>query len=258
MAADPPGTPSLSVAAPLRDTRRLSAGGHWTPRLESCASSEMTVTCCSFRCRPSPCGRLSRPRSTTATPPHRHPSAGNAPIPTEEGSEMPMVPTFTVVRSTGEAPRFAPAVSSWLRRRHSPRPAGPNTCKPSRQFPTQAAAWLTATTNGYAPHSRPDPPGSSGSTIKRLYNTGSYTYTFPSRSPGTARPVVPNRPDFIAAAPTHPRRSPGPGCRQLHPAAATAKRCRSLTSIRNNSASWRTTCSSTPRMRTPARWDRSW
>src|SRR5690606_24515495 len=29
-------------------------------------------------------------------------------------------------------------------------------------------------------------------------------YTFPSRSPGTARPVVPNRPDFVAAAPTLP------------------------------------------------------
>ena len=30
------------------------------------------------------------------------------------------------------------------------------------------------------------------------------TYTFPSCSPGTARPVVPNRPDFVAAAPTLP------------------------------------------------------
>ena len=29
-------------------------------------------------------------------------------------------------------------------------------------------------------------------------------YTFPSCSPGTARPVVPNRPDFVAAAPTLP------------------------------------------------------
>ena len=44
-----------------------------------------------------------------------------------EGSGAPMVPTFTVVRSTGEAPGFAPAVSSWLRRRPSPRPARPDT-----------------------------------------------------------------------------------------------------------------------------------
>ena len=29
-------------------------------------------------------------------------------------------------------------------------------------------------------------------------------YTFPSRSPGPARPVVPDRPDFVAAAPTLP------------------------------------------------------
>ncbi len=48
-------------------------------------------------------------------------------------------------------------------------------------------------------------------------------YTFPSCSPGTARPVVPDRPDFVAAAPIHPRRSPGTDCRQLHPAAATTK-----------------------------------
>lgn len=29
-------------------------------------------------------------------------------------------------------------------------------------------------------------------------------YTFPSCSPGTTRPVVPDRPDFVAAAPTLP------------------------------------------------------
>ena len=44
-----------------------------------------------------------------------------------KGNGVPMVPTFTVVRSTAEAPRFAPAVSSWLRRRPSPRPAEPDT-----------------------------------------------------------------------------------------------------------------------------------
>src|SRR6478752_5967462 len=36
------------------------------------------------RCRPSPCGRLSRPRSTTATPPHLMRSADGAPIPATE------------------------------------------------------------------------------------------------------------------------------------------------------------------------------
>ena len=48
---------------------------------------------------------------------------------------MRMVPTFTVVRLTGEASGFAPAASSWLRRRPSPRPAGPDTYHRSDSSP---------------------------------------------------------------------------------------------------------------------------
>ena len=48
---------------------------------------------------------------------------------------MRMVPTFTVVRLTGEVPGFAPAASSWLRRRPSPRPAGPDTYRRSDSSP---------------------------------------------------------------------------------------------------------------------------
>ena len=48
-----------------------------------------------------------------------------------------------------------------------------------------------------------------------------------------------NRPDFVAAAPAYPG-DPRIGCRQLHPTATTAEHRRSLTSIRHNSASWRT------------------
>jgi putative transposase len=48
-----------------------------------------------------------------------------------------------------------------------------------------------------------------------------------------------NRPDFVAAAPTYPG-DPRIGCRQLHPTATTAEHRRSPTSIRHNSASWRT------------------
>ena len=40
------------------------------------------------RCRPSPCDRLSRPRSTTTAPPHAHPSTDDASIPTA-GSGRP-------------------------------------------------------------------------------------------------------------------------------------------------------------------------
>ena len=46
-----------------------------------------------------------------------------------------MVPTFTVVRLTGEASGFTPAASSWLRRRPSPRPAGPDTYHRSDSSP---------------------------------------------------------------------------------------------------------------------------
>ena len=48
---------------------------------------------------------------------------------------MRMVPTFTVVRLTGEASGFTPAASSWLRRRPSPRPAGPDTYHRSDSSP---------------------------------------------------------------------------------------------------------------------------
>jgi len=48
--------------------------------------------------------------------------------PLQEEEQSQVVPTFTVVRSTGEVPGFAPAVSSWLLRRPSPRPARPGTC----------------------------------------------------------------------------------------------------------------------------------
>jgi hypothetical protein len=59
--------------------------------------------------------------------------------------------------------------------------------------------------------------------VKRRNNTGSYSYTFPSRSPRPAHPAVLNRRDFVEAAPTLPG-DPGSGCLQLHPTATTAKR----------------------------------
>ncbi len=160
---------------------------------------------------------------------------------------MLVVPTFTVVRSTGEVPGFAPAASSWLRRRPSPRPTGPSTCHRSGSSPPRTPTGCRHSTRLRTAL----PPRSTG--FERVDDQEALrhrflAYTFPSRSPGPTHPAVLGRPDFVAAAPTRTRRSPGPGCRQLHPTATTAKRCRSLTSIRNNSASWRTTCSSTPRV----------
>ena len=85
------------------------------PRLRSC-------------CPPSPCGRLSRPRTTTRTP--SHPGANGrrraCPPPTwtvgGEGNPR-MVPTFTTDRSTGSVPSSSPAASPRLRRRLSSWPS---------------------------------------------------------------------------------------------------------------------------------------
>jgi hypothetical protein len=41
------------------------------------------------------------------------------------------VPTFTAVRSTGQAPGFLPAVKSWRSRSHTPRTAESTKCSPS-------------------------------------------------------------------------------------------------------------------------------
>ena len=97
-----------------------------------------------------------------------------------------MVPTFTVVRLTGEVSGFTPAASSWLRRRPSPRPAGPDTFTvPTVPHPDGRLA--DDPHSGYAPHSSPHPPGSSWSTIKRLYDTGSSRT--PSRLAHQTRPI---------------------------------------------------------------------
>ncbi len=58
---------------------------------------------------------------------------------------------------------------------------------PSRQFPAPGHRLDDGSRPGCAPHSRPNPPGSSGSTIKRLYDTGSSRA--PSRLAHQARPV---------------------------------------------------------------------
>jgi len=165
---------------------------------------------------------------------------------------MPVVPAFTVVRSTGEAPGFAPAASSWLRRRPSPRPPGPDTLTLPGVPRAGRRPFADAPTRLRAAH----PPRSTG--FERVDDEEALrhrflAYTFPSRSPDPTHPAVLGRPDFVAAASRPHPTFPGPGCRQLHRAATTTRRWWSLTSIRNNSASRRTTCSSTPSVRTPAK-----
>jgi hypothetical protein len=74
----------------------------------------LAVPALRFCCLPSPCGRLSRPRTTTEAPP-RSDAIGwqrACPPPTwtagGKGS-LGTVPVFTINRSTSEAPSFSPA-----------------------------------------------------------------------------------------------------------------------------------------------------
>jgi hypothetical protein len=78
-------------------------------------------------CPPSPCGRLSRPRTTTGTPPRpATPSRRRACPPPAwlaggKGGRR-AVPTFTMSRLTGSAPSYSPAASPRVRRSPSPWP----------------------------------------------------------------------------------------------------------------------------------------
>ena len=95
-----------------------------------------------------------------------------------------------------------------------------------------------------APRTSPHPPGSSWQIFKRRNDTGSSR--IPSRLAHRARPVRQSQAVTTLSRllpPSPPTR--GSGCLQLHPAATTARRPRSLTSVRNNSASWRSARKST-------------
>ena len=73
-------------------------------------------------CPPWPCGRLSRPRTTRGLRPNPDSSVDDGPAARPgwaAGGRPRMVPTFTMHRSTGEVPSFAPAASPHLRRRPS-------------------------------------------------------------------------------------------------------------------------------------------
>jgi hypothetical protein len=143
-----------------------------------------------------------------------------------------VVPTFTAVRSTSEAPGSTPAASPRLRRRPSPWPPDPSEQYRARSSPPRTAG-------GCAPRTSPHPPGWSWRCFKRRNDTGSLR--IPSRLAHRARPIRQYRtvPTLSRLLPPSPA-TPGNGCLQLHPTATTARRRRSPTSIRNISASWRT------------------
>ena len=186
-----------------------------------------------YRCRPSPCDRLSRPRTTTAAPPRPDRSAVGAPIPgpgrmPAAGSGTRAVPVFTVIRSTKEEPGCVPAASPRVRRRPSPWPPGPASARPE----------VPRTTAGRTAPG-PYPPGSSRCTFKgRKTPVPRVLLSIHARRTRTIWQYwhVPALSGLLPPSPA----PPGSGCPQLHRPAATGRRRRSLTSTRINSASRRT------------------
>ena len=92
------------------------------------------------RWTPSPCGRLSRPRTTTGPPPHpggisRRRAFPPTPAGCGPGRGPPgWFPRSLSNRSTGSAPSYAPAASPRLRRRPSPWPPD-RRHHPAQEFP---------------------------------------------------------------------------------------------------------------------------
>jgi hypothetical protein len=196
------------------------------------------------RCRPSPCpatagtcGRLSRPRTTTAAPsrPATNSRRRACPPPawTAGGEGGPRtVPTFTINRSTGSVPSYSPAASPRVRRRPSPWPPG-RPPQPASESPSHAAGRTCAAAR---PRSARFRAGFSLAGVPPLVPA----IRAPSRLACRARAVWQCRPvpSLSGLLPPSPA-PPGLGCPQLHRAAATAQRW-AFHPTRSNGASWRT------------------
>ena len=142
-----------SLVCILRTAKNARASlGHPAALVFTDASSDITVPSCFLSLPPFPM----RP----ALPASEYYDGSAPPTPfgrqrtyPHQGNEARVVPTFTAVRLTGEVPGFAPAASSWLRRRPSPRPAGPDTYHRSDSSPPRTVVWLT--TPGAVTHRTP-------------------------------------------------------------------------------------------------------
>lgn len=103
-----------------------------------------------------------------------------------------VVPMFTCIRSTSEAPSFTPAALMDTPQTFSMSypeniPGGRYTCHPVRAHCD----------------TDPDPPGFESAPHNEASNTGSYPYTFSSRSPSPHHLAVLARLDFVRAAYHH-------------------------------------------------------
>jgi hypothetical protein len=160
------------------------------------------------RWTPSPCSRLSRPRTTTGPPSHRS----------------------LLNRSTGSVPSYAPAASPRLRRRLSPWPLD----RRHQSVEEFSEPWVRC-----ALQPSPYPSDLSWWTVLRgvLPLVSHVHLSVLLAGPEPSDGAGPSR-LCRGCLPPSPS-SQGSGCLQLHQPAATGWRRRSCTSSRFKSASWR-------------------
>ena len=191
-----------------------------------------------YHCRPSPCDRLSRPRTTTTAPSHPRPLGRRCAQPerprwqrdpgqTQGGSRVHLL----IARRRKHPTRPLRPRRGYPAARHPGLPSVPPTCRGVPRLRNEG--------NGCA--SRPAQirqvrAGASLRGVERRF----LAYTFPSRSPHPRRLAVPTRHGFVGAA-CHPSRHLP---RQAAPSYAVLlrqeQRCRSFTSTHSTSASRRT------------------
>ena len=100
---------------------------------------------------------------------------------------------FTAVHSIEEEPDSAPAASPCLRRRPSARPRQDRASPTPRSSPPDGKGCATP---------GPDPPGSSRSSVERLYTISSSRTPLDPHSPSPRHLAVLTHPGFVGAAPT--------------------------------------------------------
>jgi hypothetical protein len=189
------------------------------------------------RCPPSPCGRLSRPPTTTGTPsPPRVISRRRAcppPAWLASGEGDPgRVPTFTIDRSTRAVPSSSPAASPQVRRRLSLWPPRRRVLR-RRGVDRPAHGRSRAAARPTSTRLEPVSPAYGGSTTGSLLVAPS-RLACRTRAVWRCRPV----PSLSGLLPPFPA-PPGSGCPQLQRPAATDRR-RVLPPARSDGASWRT------------------
>src|SRR4029450_13428481 len=185
--------PRLRLPNGERGPRR--AGVHRRP-------PSLPATLLRTRCRPSPCARLSRARTTTAAPAPPKAAGRRRACPPlawlASGTGGPeRVPTFPTHRLTGAVPSFSPAASPHLRRRLSVWPP----CQPHFAGVGVALRSPHACVHCCPAHI---PQVGAGSGLTGVDHWFSSAYTFPSCLPDPGRLAVPTRPVVVGAAPTLP------------------------------------------------------